>query len=91
MTSVSHDLRTPLTSLSGAIETVLMKNEQMSATEQQRYLQLAQRQANRLGRLISQVFEMARLDSGDVKLQAEQLSLSDLVFDTVQDLEAEAA
>ena len=91
LTSVSHDLRTPLTSLSGAIETLLVKSEQISEADHLRYLQLAQRQANRLRGLISQVFEMARLDSGDVKLQLELLSLSDLVFDTVQDLESEAA
>ncbi len=91
LTSVSHDLRTPLTSLSGAIETLLVKSEQISEADHLRYLQLAQRQANRLRGLISQVFEMARLDSGDVKLQLELLSLSDLVFDTVQDLASEAA
>jgi signal transduction histidine kinase len=91
LTSVSHDLRTPLTSLSGAIETVLLKREQMSDADIRRYLKLAQRQANRLRCLISQVFEMARLDSGDVRLQFEQLSLSELTFDTVQDMASEAA
>ena len=85
LTSVSHDLRTPLTSLSGAIETLLVKSEQISEADHLRYLQLAQRQANRLRNLISQVFELARLDSGEVTLQVERLSLSDLVFDTVQD------
>ena len=91
LTSVSHDLRTPLTSLSGAIETLLLKGEQLSEMDHLRYLHLAQRQASRLRSLISQVFEMARLDSGDVKLRLERLSLSDLVCDTVQDLESEAA
>ncbi|ASJ71872.1 sensor histidine kinase [Granulosicoccus antarcticus] len=91
LTSVSHDLRTPLTSLSGAIETVLLKHEQLTPSDSQRYLLLAQRQANRLRSLISQLFEMARLDSGDVKPQIEQMSLSELVFDTVQDMEAEAS
>lgn len=91
LTSVSHDLRTPLTSLSGAIETVLLKRELMSESDIERYLLLAQRQADRLRSLICQLFEMARLDSGDVKLQIEQMSLSELVFDTVQDMEAEAS
>jgi len=88
LTSVSHDLRTPLTSLSGAIETLLLKKEELSDAELQHYLLLAQRQGSRLWRLIAQVFELARLDSGDVTAQMERFPLSELVFDTVQDLES---
>lgn len=87
LTSVSHDLRTPLTSLSGAIETLLLKKDKISKQEREHYLLLAQRQGGRLWRLIAQVFELARLDSGEVKAQIERIPLSELVFDTVQDLE----
>ncbi len=88
MTRISHDLRTPLTSLCGAIETVLVKGRNMSSKEAQDYLLLAQRQGNRLQQLITQVFELARLDSGEYTLQLEQVSLQELAIDTVQDLQS---
>ena len=90
LTSVSHDLRTPLTSLSGAIETLLLKKDTLGDQDLEHYLLLAQRQGGRLWRLIAQVFELARLDSGEVTLQAERFPLSELVSDTVQDLDAMA-
>ncbi len=88
LTSVSHDLRTPLTSLSGAIETLLIKHDSLNDEERQHYLLLAQRQGGRLWRLIAQVFELARLDSGDIEVHLERFPFSELVFDTVQDFEA---
>lgn len=88
LTSISHDLRTPLTSLSGAIETLLLKQDSLSEEQRQHYLLLAQRQGGRLWRLIAQVFELARLDSGDITTQRERFPFSELVFDTVQDFEA---
>ncbi len=91
LTRISHDLRTPLTSLCGAIETVLIKGDNISSTETQEYLSLAQRQGIRLQQLITQVFELARLDSGDYVLQLEQVSLQELAIDTVQDLQPFAA
>lgn len=87
LTRISHDLRTPLTSLCGSIETVLMKGSNISSIEAQEYLSLAQRQGNRLQQLITQVFELARLDSGEYVLQLERVSLQELAIDTVQDLQ----
>ncbi|MGQ7848296.1 sensor histidine kinase [Granulosicoccus sp. 3-233] len=87
LTSVSHDLRTPLTSLSGAVETLLLKHDSLSDEERQHYLLLAQRQGGRLWRLIAQVFELARLDSGDIDVHVERIPFSELVFDTAQDFE----
>ncbi len=91
LTRISHDLRTPLTILCGAIETVLIEGDNIPSTEAREYLSLAQRQGNRLQQLITQVFELARLDSGEYVLQLEQVSLQELAIDTVQDLQPYAA
>ena len=87
MTSLSHDLRTPLTSISGALETVLKKRNQLTSVDKIRFLLIAFRQTERLHRLIDQVFELARLDSGEVSLQLELVSVQELAMDTVQDFE----
>lgn len=90
LTGISHDLRTPLTSLCGAVETLVLKRGRLDDEEQLQYLQLAQRQGLRLRRLISQVFELARLDTGEVVAHRECLPLADLAHDTVQDLYSQA-
>lgn len=90
MTRVSHDLRTPLTSLCGALETVVEKRGTLTVRQEKDYLRLAQRQGYRLQHLISQVFELARLDSGDVDLHLEPVHLLELLTDTVQDLNIQA-
>jgi signal transduction histidine kinase len=91
LTSLSHDLRTPLTSISGALEMLRSKQDTLSLTERQRILSVAYRQCANLQRLIDQVFELARLDSGEVSLELEPVSVQELAMDTVQDFEPHAS
>lgn len=90
-THLSHDLRTPLTSVCGALETLINMPYGESAEERKNYLGVAYRQACRLDRLIDQVFELARLDSGEVSLELEPVSFQELAMDTVQELAPNAA
>ena len=90
LTSLSHDLRTPLTSVTGALETVITKSKTLSPAEQTRFLMVAYRQSGRLHRLIEQVFELARLDSGELSLAMELVSVQELAMDTAQDFEPHA-
>ena len=66
----------------------MLKHDSLSEEQRQHYLLLAQRQGSRLWRLIAQVFELARLDSGDIDVCREVFSFSELVYDTVQDFES---
>ncbi|TKB66145.1 MAG: HAMP domain-containing protein [Nitrospira sp.] len=82
--NVSHDLRTPVTSLQGYLETLLLKEGTLSSQERQRYLEIATAQSKRLGDLIAELFELAKLNSQEMKPRIESFSLSELVQDVVQ-------
>jgi two-component system, OmpR family, sensor kinase len=82
--NVSHDLRTPVTSLQGYLETLLLKEGALSAQERQRYLEIATAQSKRLGDLIAELFELAKLNSQEMKPRIESFSLSELAQDVVQ-------
>lgn len=82
--NVSHDLRTPLTSLQGYLETLLLKEGQLSPQEQRSYLEIAARQSERLGKLVGELFELAKLDAQVIALNVEQFSLAELVQDVAQ-------
>ncbi len=85
LTHVSHDLRTPLTSLQGYLETLSLKEGALAPGERREYLDVALRHSRRLSALVSELFELALLDSPDVKLQAERFSAADLVQDVLQE------
>lgn len=82
--NVSHDLRTPLAALHGSLETLLIKEGQMTPEEQGEYLHGALRHSERLTKLIDDLFKLAQLDSREVELHLEPFSLDDLVQDVVQ-------
>jgi two-component system OmpR family sensor kinase len=81
---VSHDLRTPLASLHGYLETLRMKEADLPAAQRVEYLDIALRHSTRLRRLIEDLFELAKLDASDVRPSIEPVSLSDLAQDVVQ-------
>jgi signal transduction histidine kinase len=88
--NISHDLRTPLTSLHGYLETLLLKAGTLSDEERRRYLEIALGQSRKVGRLAQELFELARLEYGVVKPEKENFALADLVQDVFQKFELAA-
>ncbi len=82
--NVSHDLRTPLASLHGYLETLLIKEGKLTAREQRHFLDIAVKQSERLRRLVEELFELAKLDSHETPVRCEPFSLGELVQDVVQ-------
>ena len=82
--NVSHDLRTPLASLQGYLETLLIKEGKLSSSEQRNYLEIAVKHSERLGKLVGELFELAKLDSRETEPQVEPFSIAELVQDIVQ-------
>lgn len=88
--NISHDLRTPLTSLHGYLETLMLKAGTLDEAERRRYLEIALGQSRKVGRLAQEVFELARLEYGVVKPEKENFALADLVQDVFQKFELAA-
>lgn len=89
--NVSHDLRTPLASLHGYLETLVLKGDQLDPGERRRYLEIAARHSGKLGRRVAELFELSKLDASDVRLQREPVSLAELVQDVTQKFQLEAS
>src|SRR5215813_8567465 len=81
---VSHDLRTPLAALHGYLETLCLKDTQLTPQDRRHYLDIAVRHSTRLGKLVAELFELAKLDTQETQLHAEAFSLAELVQDVVQ-------
>jgi len=84
--NVSHDLRTPLASLQGYLETLLLKDGALPASERRHYLEVAASQSERLGKLVEELFELAKLDAGETQLEIERFSMAELAQDVAQKL-----
>ncbi len=87
LSSISHDLRTPLASITGAASGLLQENESTADPEYRRELsEIIYEEANRLNRLVSNVLNMTRLESG-VRLKKEWYPLEEIVGATINRLE----
>jgi len=90
VSNISHDLRTPLSAMQGYLETLIIKGENLSGEERERYLKIARRHTVRLGSLIGDLFELSTLDSANVTPRLEKFSVPELVQDIAQEFQLEA-
>ncbi len=82
--NVSHDLRTPLASMLGYLETLLLIGKTETWEKRQNYLQIVSRHGKRLERLINDLFELAKLDAREVEPVLEVFSFSEFIYDVAQ-------
>ena len=84
LANVSHDLRTPLASMQGYLETMLIKADGLSPEDQCRYLQIAVKHCDRLSKLVRDLFELTKLEANEISPQVEAFPISELAQDVVQ-------
>lgn len=82
--NVSHDLRTPLTSMQGYLETLARMDGRLGAQERRDFLDVAVRQSHRVAHLAHQLFDLARLECEETRPQPETFSICELAQDIVQ-------
>jgi PAS domain S-box-containing protein len=82
ITMVSHELRTPLTTIKAFAELILMK-EGMQEQQKLKMLRTVNVEADRLARLITDLLDLARIESGAMKWQREEFCLEPIIRDVM--------
>jgi two-component system, OmpR family, sensor histidine kinase KdpD len=76
--SVTHDLRTPLTSIKASV-TNLLTNASLNDGQKRELLTIIDEESDRLNRMVGEASEMARLDAGEVELRFEPLPIEEVI------------
>ncbi len=84
LTSISHDLRTPLASIIGTITSLRSFGKLYDDHTRDDMLATAQEEAERLNRFVANLLDMTRIDSGAIELRREMTDLSDVVGSALQ-------
>ncbi|MGB7339975.1 MAG: ATP-binding protein [Phototrophicaceae bacterium] len=79
LNSVSHDLRTPLVSVKGALSSLLSDHDTLTHEMQRELLLGAYEEADRLNRLVGNLLEMSRLQSGTLYLKREPYAVQEVI------------
>jgi len=87
---VSHELRTPLTSIHSSLKILATGKLGNLSTKGQRMLQIADEQTERLVRLVNNVLDLQRIQSGKVRMTKKACNASELMIEAVQTMQAMA-
>lgn len=79
--NLSHDLRTPLTSIMGYIQ--LIKADKLTKEDREKYVYIVHKRTETLQSLISSFYELSRIESSEYKFNLKAVNLSNLLYETV--------
>lgn len=79
LNSVSHDLRTPLSTITGVLSSILEEGDRLNAALRRELLQSAKDEADRLNRFVGKLLDMTRLEAGGDILKLESCDVQDLI------------
>lgn len=77
VSTVSHELRTPLTSIKGFTEAILENNP--TKEQQKEFLKIIKEESNRLTRLINDLLDIQKIESGKIELDMQTINLKTLI------------
>jgi two-component system sensor histidine kinase KdpD len=89
LNSVSHDMRTPLVSIIGALSSLLDTNIALAEANRQALLRGAWDEAERLNRFVGDLLDMTRLEAGELRINQEPCDLQDLIGCALTALDAQ--
>jgi two-component system sensor histidine kinase KdpD len=79
LTSISHDLRTPLASIQGSASSLRGQRKSLSEPEQEELIATIQEEAERLNRFIANLLDMTRLESGAIEPRLDCVDIGDVI------------
>jgi two-component system sensor histidine kinase KdpD len=84
--SISHDLRTPLVSITGALSSLAEEEVSLDEAARRSLIETASEEADRLNRLVGNLLDMTRLEAGALQVRREPCDLQDLVGATLEEV-----
>lgn len=91
LNSISHDLRTPLVSITGALTTLEQQSDLLDPESRQSLIETAREEADRLNRLVGNLLDMTRLEAGALKVKREPSDLQDVIGASIGQMEERLA
>ncbi|WP_081652300.1 sensor histidine kinase [Cyclobacterium qasimii] len=83
ISNISHDLRTPLTSIQGYAETLVLLEEKLDKKTKIKYLDTILSSTQRLKKMVDDLFEISKLEASQVETKKENFSINELLSDMV--------
>lgn len=88
LSSVSHDLRTPLASIKAAASSLLQEDVQWNDEERRSFATAIEREADRLNRLVGNLLDMSRIEGGALKPEKEWYPIDELIHDVLTHMQS---
>jgi signal transduction histidine kinase len=82
----SHELRTPITAIRGFVKTLLRNRERLSGDQIASFMNIIDRQSERLARLVEDLLFVSRIEAGTIRVQMEEVTFADFMKDVVDAL-----
>ncbi len=83
--NVSHELKTPMTTIGGFIDGIL--DGTISAEDEEKYLKIVSNEVKRLARLVSSMLNLSKIEAGELSLNLKKVDISALIFNTMLSFE----
>lgn len=80
--NVSHDLRNPLAIINGYVETLQIREDKLTPEEKSKYYKIILNSVDKLTKLVGDLFDLSKLDSGQMPVKMERLKIQELIFDS---------
>lgn len=81
ISNISHDLRTPLTSIRGYIQ--LIKDDSVTEKEKEEYIKIVEKRAEHLQNLITSFYDLSRLNNSEFKFNLKKINLKTILCDSI--------
>jgi len=91
LSSISHDLRTPLVSITGALTSLLDNNSNLNDAARKELLETAREESGRLNRLVGNLLDMTRMEAGALKIFRKPCELRDVLGASLEQLKEKTA
>lgn len=79
--NVSHELKTPMTTIGGFIDGIL--DGTISKDEEEKYLKIVSDEVKRLSRIVASMLNLSKIEAGEMKIELKEIDLSSLVFNSL--------